>query len=158
MNKKTVRNLLVCFGVTLVVVWSLLFLALKRAWIEFSPHDAVAGPVVLVVASLVGLAMIFLIIGIGLYVNRDSRLRGMEPVPWTLAAVLLPYFLGLILYLIVRRPVRTRCTACGASAPDRASFCPACGRSLILLCRKCQAPVLNGARFCHGCGTERAAV
>ena len=54
---------------------------------------------------------------IGVYVYRDARDRGMEPVLWTVVAVLIPSFIGLIIYLVARTKYSVlRCARCGAVA------------------------------------------
>ena len=40
---------------------------------------------------------------LGVFVYRDANARGMEPLLWTLLAVFAPGFIGLIVYLVVRR-------------------------------------------------------
>ncbi len=45
------------------------------------------------------------------------------------------------------------CPSCGASNPEGARFCVACGSSLVPGCRQCGAELPEGARFCPACGT-----
>ena len=156
MNRKTLLWLSLGFCGTLAFAWMLLFFTLSRGWIEFAPHDRRAGEILLPLAAFFGLLVVFTAIGIGLYIYRDARRRGMEPLLWTLAAVFIPYFLGLIIYLIVRQPFQSVCPSCASRAPLNASFCPSCGRPILLTCPKCRTTLQNGARFCHACGAEAA--
>jgi predicted amidophosphoribosyltransferase len=80
----------------------------------------------------------------------------MEPHLWTLLAVFVPYFLGLIIYLIARHPLQAACPSCGTRVPEKASFCPSCGKPLARSCSRCQISLQNGSRFCHACGQEVA--
>jgi class 3 adenylate cyclase len=48
------------------------------------------------------------------------------------------------------------CPSCGASNPDGARFCVACGSSLLAGCRTCGVELPEGARFCPACGTPVA--
>src|SRR3972149_3210095 len=71
--------------------------------------------VLIYVAIALALFMVFALIAIGNYVYHDAERRGMSPALWTLISVFAPYFIGLIVYLVVRSPVLTRCPACGAA-------------------------------------------
>lgn len=53
--------------------------------------------------------MLFLVIGIGCFVHADARRRGMNPLLWTLFAVFEPYVIGLVVYLLTRKPFQTAC-------------------------------------------------
>jgi hypothetical protein len=156
MGKKTFLRLFAGYCATVAVALTLLRVSISHRWIDFAPHDRAAGPILLSIAAIVGVLMIFVAIGIGLYVYRDARRRGMEPLLWTLMAVFVPYLLGLIIYLIARHPLLAACSSCGARIPEKASFCPSCGRPLARSCARCQASLQNGARFCHACGQEVA--
>jgi predicted amidophosphoribosyltransferase len=96
-------------------------------------------------------------VGLGMFVFRDARKRGMPAALWTIVAVFVPYFVGLIIYLIVRQSKQLTCCSCGASASVEAAFCPRCGRPLQQLCTRCKVRLPNDARFCPGCGTQLAA-
>ncbi len=92
---------------------------------------------------------------IGVYVYRDSRERGMEPVLWTVLAVLIPSFIGLIIYLIVRTKYSVlRCARCGAVVEDDYSVCPQCGISLQVNCPSCGRTVQAGWNVCAHCGAS----
>ena len=49
------------------------------------------------------LLLLLIPILIGVYVYRDAKRRQMNAVAWTAIAVLAPTFIGLIIYLLVRR-------------------------------------------------------
>ncbi|MBQ2120555.1 MAG: zinc ribbon domain-containing protein [Peptococcaceae bacterium] len=90
---------------------------------------------------------------IGVYVYRDARARGMEPVLWTLAAVLIPSFIGLIIYLIARTKYSVlRCARCGAVVEEDYSVCPQCGISLQASCPSCGRTVQPEWNVCAHCG------
>lgn len=91
---------------------------------------------------------------IGVYVYRDARDRGMEPVLWTVAAVLIPGFIGLIIYLIVRTKYSVlRCARCGAVVEEDYSVCPQCGIGLQAECPSCGRSVQPEWNVCARCGT-----
>ena len=58
------------------------------------------------------------------YVYGDARRRGMRYVMWTLLAFFIPNGIGVILYFILRDPMPTYCSKCGASAKAAHAFCP----------------------------------
>jgi RNA polymerase subunit RPABC4/transcription elongation factor Spt4 len=156
-NRKIVIGLFAGYALALAVGLAGLWIGIARGAIDFAPHDRTAGPIVLSVGMVVGLLLLCVAAGIGIHVYGDSRKRGMEPVLWTLLAVCVPYFLGLIIYLIVRNPPRAACPSCGARAPGKASFCPSCGSPLQRSCARCRAPLQKEDRFCHACGQEATA-
>ena len=92
---------------------------------------------------------------IGVYVYRDARDRGMEAVLWTLAAVLIPGFIGLIVYLFARtRYSVLRCARCGAVVEEDYSVCPQCGINLQAVCSSCGRTVQPGWNVCAHCGAS----
>src|ERR1700760_3591171 len=46
------------------------------------------------------------------YVNCDAGRRGMSRIIWTLVTILIPNGLGIILYFILRQPLRKSCPQC----------------------------------------------
>ncbi len=152
MTRKTLLGLLVGFVVATALGLLLLSSGIDRGAIHLSRPDSLSGPIVLGIAVVVACAFIFLAIGIGIFVYRDARQRGMEPVLWTVVAVLVPYFIGLVAYLIARQSQSRRCGSCGAGVPGDAVFCPRCGAPLSVRCPSCEQPVPEGAAFCPVCG------
>jgi hypothetical protein len=82
---------------------------------------------------------ILLLIG---YVNRDAkRRRGMSPILWTLAAILIPNGIGFLLYFILRQPLRSTCPQCENAVQTGFNFCPRCNYKLGLSCPQCERVV-----------------
>ncbi|HSA91931.1 MAG TPA: zinc ribbon domain-containing protein [Terriglobales bacterium] len=88
------------------------------------------------------------------YINRDSKRRGMSPVLWTLVAVLVPNALGIILYFILRQPLRRVCPQCGNVVPADFHFCPRCSHKLSPSCPQCRRVVGANDVYCPNCGTS----
>ncbi len=153
MTRKTVLGLLTAYVITAAVALVLLVAAMNGGVIRFSPADAVAAPFVLGVAVVVALAFVYLVIGIGIFVHHDARQRGMEPALWTVVAVLVPYFIGLVAYLVARQSHSRTCAACGAGVPADARYCPHCGAELAVRCPSCDRQLPEGASYCPSCGT-----
>ena len=55
------------------------------------------------VCCIVMLIPIIIAILIAIWVYRDAESRGMSGVLWLLIVIFVPYFIGLIIYLVVRR-------------------------------------------------------
>ena len=98
----------------------------------------------------------FVCIAIGIVVYYDAKRREMEPLLWALVSALVPYFIGLIAYLIARKPQGTFCSNCGGTIPERSAFCPQCGHSFQRPCSNCGRSSDPSARFCPYCGTQVA--
>jgi hypothetical protein len=108
------------------------------------------------IAFVVALVLlgIFVCIAIGVAVFIDAGKRDMEPWLWALVAALVPCFLGLIAYLIARKPSGSHCPACGGVAPGHSAYCPHCGHVLQHLCTNCNRPADPASRFCAHCGAS----
>jgi len=87
------------------------------------------------------------------YVNRDSKRRGMSPAVWTCVALLIPNALGIILYFVLRQPLRSACPQCGTLVQPGFNFCPQCNCKLSPNCPQCQRPVSLTDVYCPYCGT-----
>jgi Phospholipase_D-nuclease N-terminal/zinc-ribbon domain len=61
------------------------------------------------------------------YVYADAQRRAMQPVLWTLVALLVPNLLGFLLYFALRRPVTVPCPKCGHAVAPEQRFCAWCG-------------------------------
>jgi RNA polymerase subunit RPABC4/transcription elongation factor Spt4 len=113
-----------------------------------------------IVRALMGLlvgavvACYLLLIG---YIAPDARRRGMSPLLWTLVAILVPNALGMILYFILRQPIRSACPQCGSFVQSGFNFCPHCSHKLSPSCPKCQRMVTATDVYCPYCGTTLTA-
>lgn len=90
---------------------------------------------------------------IGILVWRDAGRRGMHHA-WGLVAALVPYFLGLIAYLIVasqHKPLRD-CPGCGDKVEQEFQVCPHCGYQLQDSCPQCHRTVAPDWSLCPHCG------
>lgn len=105
--------------------------------------------------------LLFVVLGLwialGVYVWRDAGRRGMNRGLWTVVVLLVPYFLGLIIYLLARSPqAEYRCGQCGQ--PVRLEFdrCPYCGVRLRGSCPSCGQSVEADWKLCPHCGQPLA--
>src|SRR5947208_5484858 len=71
-------------------------------------------------------AAFFLALG---YVYGDAKRRQMPAWAWVIAAVLIPYLIGFILYFVFRGPLLGTCSSCGKPIRGGEAFCSHCGCS-----------------------------
>jgi RNA polymerase subunit RPABC4/transcription elongation factor Spt4 len=88
------------------------------------------------------------------YINRDAKRRGMSPVLWTAVAVLIPNALGIILYFVLRQPMRSVCPHCGTAVEPGFNFCPRCSHKLSPNCPQCKRGVGVDDVYCPYCGVS----
>jgi ABC-type Fe3+ transport system permease subunit len=108
------------------------------------------------VMTLAALALTTLLFMLG-YVYRDAKRRGMNAGLWTLLVLILSgstFFIGLIIYLLVREPLPYTCPQCGTTVNARFNFCPNCKYNLHPACPQCQHEVSDNDKFCPYCATE----
>jgi hypothetical protein len=90
------------------------------------------------------------------FIYADAKRRRMRHVLWAWLA-LVPYFIGVILYFILRDPLPTPCPTCGTAVPQAFAFCPGCGASIHPICSQCGKALQPGWVNCPHCGTRIAA-
>lgn len=93
-------------------------------------------------------------VAMGIYVYNDAKKREMNALVWTLLVILIPGFIGLIVYLIVRNEHSAlNCPRCGRNVAAHFSVCPECGHSLKPVCPVCGKPVSRDWNICPHCAT-----
>jgi hypothetical protein len=85
------------------------------------------------------------------FIYADAKRRGMRHVMWAWLA-LVPYFVGVILYFILRDPLPTPCPTCHNDVPKAFAYCPNCGTTVHPTCSSCGKPVQRGWSNCPHCG------
>jgi len=141
--------------VCVALVWIVMLFCISRGWVPMSPHDMRPFPIsMLMIAVAMGLLFIFVIIGMGKFVYTDARMRGMDAFVWMLVAIFVPYFVGLIAYLLVRKPLQRICPNCGKTVMEEQAFCPFCGAHIKRQCPKCQSLVSPSFQYCPNCGVS----
>lgn len=78
-----------------------------------------------------GVALLLLIgtmIGLGIWTYRDAKSRGLEAGMWTAIVVMVPNFIGLLLYFLVgRKQQKIKCPSCEAETEQGKPHCSNCG-------------------------------
>lgn len=143
--------------VSLIPVWAWIlavvgFAAMQVVAQVVRQPDAPTPLVRALMGLLVGAVVACYLLLIG-YITPDARRRGMSPVLWTLVAILVPNALGMILYFILRQPIRCACPECGSFVQSGFNFCPHCSHKLSSSCSKCQHMVSATDVYCPYCGT-----
>ncbi|HSP46935.1 MAG TPA: zinc ribbon domain-containing protein [Clostridiaceae bacterium] len=105
---------------------------------------------------LMGIIFVIIIpLLVGILVYRDARSRGMDAMVWALVAVLIPGFIGLIIYLIMRKDFgNLRCAKCNNLVSADFLACPYCGNDLKGRCPNCNRPVEPDYKICPNCAHE----
>ena len=88
------------------------------------------------------------------YINRDAKRRGMSTILWTILAVVIPNALGIILYFLLRLPLRSLCPQCAHAVQTGFSFCPHCSYKLSPSCPQCKRAVGANDIYCPYCGAS----
>lgn len=75
---------------------------------------------------------------IGVWIYRDAKKRDMDAVLWTLLAILLPSFIGVIVYFASRTKEKLySCPRCGGRVKEDYAFCPKCSLQFKRKCKSC---------------------
>lgn len=96
----------------------------------------------------------FLIIPLYGYIFGDAKRRAMRYVMWTLLAIFVPDFIGVIIYFILRDPLPLDCPSCHNLVPSKFTFCPHCGNALRPYCPQCGKSVERTWTNCGYCGAK----
>jgi RNA polymerase subunit RPABC4/transcription elongation factor Spt4 len=105
--------------------------------------------------GLISMVPVFIMAYSGLvgFIYADAKRRRMRHVMWAWLA-LVPYFIGVILYFILRDPLPVPCANCGTDVPQAFAFCPGCGASIHPTCSQCGKSLQKGWANCPYCGTR----
>lgn len=87
--------------------------------------------VAIFLGSLISIAVLVMTVLMGIWVYRDAVSKGMNGVLWTLVVLLVPSFIGLIIYLIVRMDTKkVTCSKCMEKVSGNSKYCSKCGQEL----------------------------
>jgi len=154
-----IKGLAAAFLLILCLLWSYFVWDYSEGGLIFaSPHDRHL-PVLLVLFLGSGMAMLFImaVVGAWFFIYHDAERRGMNQWLWTLLAIFIPNLLGIVIYLVLRKPLLTECPGCRARLEPHLLYCPHCGRPFKQKCPTCNAIVEHGYQFCAACGASLSA-
>lgn len=111
----------------------------------------------MLVSTIIIVAVLLLVIIVpllvGTYVYQDAKRRAMSPWAWVAITVLAPGFIGLVIYLLVRKNYGDlQCPRCEATVEASYMLCPNCGARFKHSCPGCGITVETGWKLCPGCG------
>ena len=106
----------------------------------------------MVLISLVGGAVLGIIVLMVGYVYADSKRRGMNALLWTLLVIFVPKALGFIAYFLLRKPLLIPCPNCGTSIGSDFRYCPKCGYAAMPSCSHCGRAISSDYICCPYCG------
>ncbi len=84
-----------------------------------------------ILGGLLAVASLAIVIFLAIWTYRDAESKGMMPVLWTALVVIVPSFIGLIIYLVVRTDNnKITCANCNKRVNSNMKFCSNCGMEL----------------------------
>jgi RNA polymerase subunit RPABC4/transcription elongation factor Spt4 len=130
-----------------------LFFALFQKRLRMAPPAGSSVPLFdRPIAMAIPVLFLFVIAAVvAAYVYRDAKERGLDPWLWATVAAFVPYFIGLIIYLVLRQSARRRCSKCGRFLQNDFSNCPYCGEPVSLTCPQCGQAVAHDWKVCPRC-------
>lgn len=82
--------------------------------------------------ALIAIAVLALTVLLGIWTYRDAESKGMIGILWTAVVILVPSFIGLIIYLIIRIDHnKVICSNCNMSVDAKNKYCSNCGVELV---------------------------
>lgn len=134
----------------------LAFVLIQIGLLVLVPHyvdvkDVPPMPALIAISLLGGAIMAVIILMIG-YVNADSKRRGMNSVLWTLLVIFIPKALGFLAYFLLRKPRLMPCPNCGTPVGTDFHFCPKCRYVITPTCAGCGRGIKRDYVACPYCG------
>lgn len=104
---------------------------------------------------IVTILLLVYFIGLGTFVYIDAPKHGMQKWLWILVVTLVPNFLGLVVYLIIRSiNEKETCINCGKTIEKDYNICPYCKHNRQLTCENCGQKVKEDWKVCPQCSNE----
>lgn len=87
-----------------------------------------------IIFGLIVLCVLAIPVTVGVIVYTDAKSRGVDALLWALVAVLVPSFIGVIIYLVIRQGnlanTGISCSSCGKPVKKEWKTCPYCSKDL----------------------------
>lgn len=132
------------------------FVLIQIGLLILVPHyvdakDVPPMPALIAISLLGGAIMVVVIMMIG-YVNADAKRRGMNSLLWTLLVIFIPKALGFLAYFLLRKPLMMPCPNCATAVGKDFRFCPKCGYAVTPACPHCGCGIQRDYVVCPYCG------
>lgn len=88
---------------------------------------------------------------VGTLVFRDAKKRNMDPYLWATVTVFIPFFIGIVVYLVIRSSGHAACGSCGQPIKSEYKICPHCGHRRENVCPACNMAVASDWKVCPYC-------
>ena len=113
------------------------------------------GMIMFCAMGLVFLSLV-LVIALGVVVFKDAKAHNMNPWGWTALALIVPNFIGLIIYLVVRSNAEKEysCSNCKEIVKKDYNLCPNCQAVFERTCPFCKRAVDGEHPYCPYCGQK----
>lgn len=85
------------------------------------------------------------------YTFWDAGRRGMKRFLWAALVLVIPSFIGFVIFLLARGSALLRCAKCGTSVRRDTAACPKCGAHLRPICEMCGKTVSEDFHVCPYC-------
>lgn len=102
------------------------------------------------------LVSLVLLIALGVVVFKDAKAHSMNPWGWTALTLIVPNFIGLIIYLVVRSNIEKEytCSNCKEIVKKDYNLCPNCQAVFERTCPFCKRAVDEEHPYCPYCGQK----
>lgn len=90
-------------------------------------YESIISIIFITGAGVVALFVLLTLLFFAIWVYKDCKLRGENPLLWLLILFFVSGFLGIIIYLVVRREKNKKCENCGYLISNSAKYCENCG-------------------------------
>lgn len=92
---------------------------------------------------------------IGVWIYKDAKKRDMDATLWTLLAILIPSYIGVIVYFASRDKEKLYvCPRCGGKVKKDYAVCPTCSLPLKRQCQQCGLPCETTWHNCPRCSSQ----
>ena len=85
------------------------------------------------------------------YTFWDAGRRGMKRFLWAALVLVIPSFIGFVIYLLARGRALLRCAKCCTVVRADTAACPKCGAHLRPICETCGKTVSEDFHVCPFC-------
>ena len=111
----------------------------------------------LLILSLFAFVVLYIVttVLIGVWIYKDAQKRGMDALLWTLLAILLPSYIGVIVYFVSRSKEKVYiCPRCGSNVKEDYALCPVCALQFKRKCNVCGLACDEKWHNCPRCSSE----